>query len=524
MTRLLTVWYPDWPVVAAGAAGEAAIVVHANRVVARSPAAARAGVQSGQRRRAAQQACPDAALIDHDPDRDARAFEPVLAALGAFAPRIEQVRPGWATVPSRGPARYFGGDDALVRQVRDAVVAAVPAAVGVGLADGRFAAAIAAHLASGDPAGIRVVAPGASPAFLAPRPVAWLHHLDEVDAELVGLLARMGLGRLGALAALAEGTVLARFGPVGRRAHRLAAGLDDRPAGGAEPVVALRLDRVFDDPVDGVGPIVFVAKQLADELTSRLAAEGRVCTRLIVGAETEHGERTERVWYRAAGLAAAAMVDRVRWQLDGWLATPGAISAGVVIVWLVADEVRADDGDQPGLWGGRSARDERAARAIARLAGMAGEEAVLVPAWNGGRLPDDRYTWLPAVTTDLADPDDTAERVRPRLEHPWPGALPAPAPSTVLPAAREAVLADATGELVRVTGRGELSADPATLTVGDGRPVAVQAWAGPWPIEERWWDPTRHRRLARVQVVTADGHARLLVVERQRWWVAAAYR
>ncbi len=40
MPRMLVVWCPDWPVVAAGAppAGQVA-VVHANRVVACSPAA-----------------------------------------------------------------------------------------------------------------------------------------------------------------------------------------------------------------------------------------------------------------------------------------------------------------------------------------------------------------------------------------------------------------------------------------------------------------------------------------------------
>ena len=51
----------------------------------------------------------------------------------------------------------------------------------------------------------------------------------------------------------------------------------------------------------------------------------------------------------------------------------------------------------------------------------------------------------------------------------------------------------------------------------------MSAWAGPWPLEERWWDPGRHRRLARFQVVTADGTAHLVVAEHRRWWVAANY-
>jgi protein ImuB len=51
----------------------------------------------------------------------------------------------------------------------------------------------------------------------------------------------------------------------------------------------------------------------------------------------------------------------------------------------------------------------------------------------------------------------------------------------------------------------------------------VVAWAGPWPVEERWWDAGGARRLARLQVVTADGQAWLVACERGRWWVEAAY-
>ena len=329
------------------------------------------------------------------------------------------VEPGWLCLGARGPSRYFGGDGALAEQL----VAAVGAMAGAGDAASAWGSPTAASPRPWPPGAAvrapRVVAAGGSPAFLAPLPVAWLHHVGGVDAELVGLFARMGLARLGELAALPEGDVLARFGPPGRHAHRLARGDDDRPAGGAEPPPERRVQQTFDDPVVLLDPLVFVGKHLADELVAGLAAEGRVCTRLVVTAETEHGERSERAWYRAAGMSAPAMVERVRWQLDAWMAS-GDLSAGVVLLRLAPDEVRGDDGDQLRLWGGPSAADERAARAVARLAGMVGDQAVLVPAWRGGRLPGDRYGWVPASTTDLTDADDTAERLRPRLG-PWNG-------------------------------------------------------------------------------------------------------
>jgi protein ImuB len=50
------------------------------------------------------------------------------------------------------------------------------------------------------------------------------------------------------------------------------------------------------------------------------------------------------------------------------------------------------------------------------------------------------------------------------------------------------------------------------------------AWAGPWPVEQRWWEPDRRRRLARFQVVLDDGTAQQLAVEHRQWWLLASYR
>ena len=89
----------------------------ANRVVACSPAASAVGVTVGQRRRVAQQRCPEAMLLDHDTDRDARQFEPVVRAVNELTPRLEIVEPGWLCVEARGPSRYYGGDERLGERI-----------------------------------------------------------------------------------------------------------------------------------------------------------------------------------------------------------------------------------------------------------------------------------------------------------------------------------------------------------------------------------------------------------------------
>ena len=123
---MLTVWWAHWPVVAAGIAAGApshrpAIVLRANRVVACSPPATAVGVAIGQRRRVAQQRCPEAVLLDHDPDRDARVFDAVVGAVSEFTPRLEIVEPGWLCIEARGPSRYFGGDERLGERIVAAI-------------------------------------------------------------------------------------------------------------------------------------------------------------------------------------------------------------------------------------------------------------------------------------------------------------------------------------------------------------------------------------------------------------------
>lgn len=533
--RMVTVWFPDWPVVAAGFPCDvAAAVMSANRVVARTEAAAAEGVVVGQRRRQAQRRCPHINLIDHDADRDAREFEPIVRAVAETSPRLDVVEPGWITLRALGPSRYFGGDTALADHLTTAT-GSTSVRPGVGVADGRFASSIAARLAIRR-GGAVIVEAGESPEFCAELPIGWLHTLGECEPELIELFARLGLRRLGELAALSAVDVLGRFGHPGVHAHRLASGADTRPSSTTDPAPERRLDHVLDDPAAQSSAVVFVAKQLADELAGTLAADGRICTRLVVLMESEHGERSERSWYRSAGLSASAMVDRVRWQLDAWIALPRGsdeeLTGGVALVRLTPDEVRADEGTQLGLWGGQTEADRRAARAIARLSTLTSHEAVTVPVWRGGRLPADRYEWVPAALVDLDQRAMTGAATGSGPTGPWPGSLPSPSPATVFVDPHPVEVLDEHGEVVSVSGRALVSARPAVLRLltGDddtgwqrGRPRPIIAWAGPWPIEERWWEPERHRRLARFQVVTDDHDGYLVVAEHQRWWITARY-
>ena len=314
--RTVVIRCPDWPVVTAmaaagidpeGGADVPAAVLFANRVVSCTPAARAEGVRTGLRRREAQSRCPQLVVLPPDPARDARAFEPVVAAVAELAPGVEVIRPGLCAVAARGPARYFGGDRAVADRLGRYVAERTRARCSVGVADGRFAAALAARRGL-------VVPRGGSRAYLAPFPVEALDLPDLPD-----LLRRLGLRTLGSFADLPPRDVLARFGPDGAHGHRLARGLDERPLAARPAAPELAVQTELDPPVERVDTAAFAAKVLAEELHAGLARRGLACTRVAIEAQTENGEQLTRLWRHEGVLTPAAIADRVRWQLDGWL-------------------------------------------------------------------------------------------------------------------------------------------------------------------------------------------------------------
>jgi len=555
--RTLVVGCPDWPLVALGVVpDEPVLVLGAGRVVAATGPARAVGVARGQRRREAQFLCPEVQVLARDEGREARGFEAVVSALGTVTPWVEARRPGRCSFGVRGPVRLFGGESALVRhtaEVVDAAVARVGAGVSagtaagpgcrIGVADGAFAAGLAARSGGAAPEHSVIVPRGGSPAFLVPLPVEVLLPGGSTGGStgLVDLLVRLGLTTLGAFAALPVADVLARFGTDGLDAHRLASGIDDRPVGHRPAPPDLAVSVAFDPPVDRIDRAAFAARSAAEALHERLSARGMACTRVVVEAETEHGQRVSRRWRDEGVLGPAAVADRVRWQLEGWLHGPPAVrpTSGITRLVLAPDEVVPASGRQLGFWGGVSAADERAGRACARVVGLMGPGSVRIPEWRGGRDPDDRVALVPFVEPLWEGGSGGSggsgacpgRGGKPEVK-PWPGALPGPSPAAVHfePVAIDVV--DAAGAPVGVDGRGGLSAPPDRLIVS--RPPAgsrlaaapgerVVAWAGPWPVDERWWDPLRRRRRVRLQVVTADGTALLVVLTDGRWTVAATY-
>jgi len=446
-----------------------------------------------------------------DPD-GARAFEQVVSLVEELCPRVEVLHPGSCAIGARGPARYFGGEQALAGKIIEAVTGG-GFACSAGVADGLFAARLAARAAA--PGTATLVPPGQAPEFLAPYPVSVLG-----SEEMAELLPRLGIATLGEFARLPASQAVNRFGVPGGIAHRLARGLDPRPLAARPPSADLSVSAEFDPPAALAEPVVFAAKALAERMHAGLAARGLACVRVQVQVLSEDGQEHARLWRHDGLLSALAVAERVRWQLAGWHPGPDeppdehwVQPGGIVRLRLVPDQVVRAHGRQLGLWGDAVVSD-RVARAALRVQAMLGHGAVTRPVPSGGRSPAEGATLVPFG--DTRDPERPPDR-------PWPGRIPVPVPATVCRDPLPARVTDGTGAPVTVTGRAQVSAPPARMSAGGGPWRAVIAWAGPWPVAERWWRPQAARRRARFQLVTEDGAAWLAAVQDGRWQIEARY-
>ncbi|MFJ7278844.1 DNA polymerase Y family protein [Kitasatospora sp. NPDC098663] len=544
--RVLVVWCPDWPV-AAVTGDDPVAVTEGGRILACSAGARAAGVRQGQRLKLAQRLCPALELRDRDPEAETGRFEPVVAAVEAFTPRVEVVRPGLCAIPVKGPGRYFGGEEALAAKVRTAVADALarepvpdaapgtdatpaatehplPPPAQVGVADGLFAAVLAAR------AGVLVPA-GRTAEFLAPYPVGVLG--DEALAEVLG---RLGLPTVGAFAALPPEAVADRFGPAGAVAHRLARGLQPRPLVPRDQEPDLAVEQRFDPPEPLAEPLVFVARTLAEQLHQRLAGAGLTCRRVAVEVACADGRTASRLWRHEGGLSATALAERVRWQLQAWqgagtfAASGEAPDAGFALLRLAPDGLSPDQGRQLALWG-QAVADDRVERAVARVQAVLGHAGLRRIEPAGGRGPGEQ-----AVRVPWGEPYEAAGAA----DAPWPGRLPDVWPAVVLREPVPVRVLDEAGLPVTVDGRAGVSARPALVVFHEGRSgrekqgqqgrqerqerqERVDGWTGPWPAVEYWWDQSLARRRARFQVVLGGGRALLLTVEGGAWYLEAGY-
>ena len=456
--RVMVVWCPDWSVVAAldeaeGSPRSPAAVLSANVVeVCNGPARAE-GVRRGQRRRDAQARCPELVLLPANPDRDARAFEPVLAIIEDLRPGVAALRPGLLAV--RAPGSLYGGETEAAATTGQALVEVGVWDVRIGVADDLFTAEQAARRADVQDVGGRArrrlrVVPARPARARAPGRRA-------EGRELVGLLQRLGLRTLGDLADLPADAVEHRLGTLRRRGPAPGPRRGPRALRGPHPAARARRR----------GGLRAAARLRRGDQLQR--AHHRRAVRLPAGAPPagrHRGAGRGRVGRHrllvphlaapAAGSLPATWstgctgsCSRPRSAARCVVAGPGAVRAPVDRVRFVPEVV--EPGSRPRRGAVGRATDDRVERGVARVQGMVGFDAVRRPVLQGGRGP--------AAGRSLVPWGERAADLRP-VDRPWPGRVPGPAPARVFAEPPAAEVVDDTGREVCVTDRGVVSGEP----------------------------------------------------------------
>ena len=204
-----------------------------------SPVARRMGVQPGMTVSQAIGLCPALTLIEPDPVHYDEIFTQLLLALERVSPVVEPTELGRVFVGVDGLERLYGTPEQQMQVIAHAIssrgATGNDAVVRLGWARGKFLSWIAATRAK--PGTPLVIHAGISAAFLAQQPVAAL----PVGSDTHRRLRQLGLTTLADIARLPEPALVSQFGSEGRRAWRLATGLEVEPVMGRErpePIVA----------------------------------------------------------------------------------------------------------------------------------------------------------------------------------------------------------------------------------------------------------------------------------------------
>ena len=248
---------------------------------------------------------------------------------------------------------------------------------------------------------------------------------------------------------------------------------------------------------------------------ARLQASSLVATAIRIEVSTEGGDSRSRTWLHPRWFTAGDVLDRVRWQVQGAGLAESGLGSAISRLRVEPESVDPAGNHENGLYGG--ATDERIHSGLSRVQSMVGHDGVLTARIAGGRQPSDRRVLVP--WGDLP----------PGARHPFARRGAAVAGPAARPAAGDGVRRAAAGcsacrrrRGVAVDDRGDLSAVPVGSPARVRHRERSRAWAGPWPVTERWWD-AGGRRLNRFQLVDETGGAWLLVLDDSGWWAEARY-
>lgn len=307
---------------------------------------------------------------------EAAARSILLECAATFSPRIQQVPDRTAcafVLDITGSERLFGPPAQLAERLRASLAAAgfrASIAVSANFDAARIKAAAAR--------GITVIPSGQEAIALAALPLTTLN-LDQTHVETFAL---WGIRTLGQLAALPVNELVTRLGTAAHRWRDLATGTATHTFQPIEPAFSLQEFCAFDDPVEQMESLLFVAARMIDCLTARAASRALSLASVTVDMRLE-GDRVHR------GIIKPALptIDRKFLLKLLHLELAAHPPPAAVIALTLTAEAGQSSKVQLGLFAPQTPEPSRLDVTLARLKAIVGEDRVGSPVLEDTHRP-----------------------------------------------------------------------------------------------------------------------------------------
>jgi DNA polymerase-4 len=328
------------------------------------------GVRSAMPMFEARRLCPHATIIRPNMDKYAAVSRQVRALMLELTPQVEPISIDEAFMDLAGTERLHGlCASKMLARFAARVESRIGITVSIGLAANKFLAKIASDLDK--PRGFAVLGRAEAASFLADKPVTLIFGIGKVAAQH---LAKDGIRLIADLQRIDERELMRRYGAEGQRLGRLARGIDVRVVDPARERKSVSAENTFERDIASFRPLEKRLWAAAEEVSHRLkdkqlagstvtlklkTADFRILTRArSLDSPTQLAGRI----FAASRELLAREINGTRYRLLG------------VGVSGLTD---ADDADPADLIDCFAARRAAAERAVDRVRGKFGQEAML---------------------------------------------------------------------------------------------------------------------------------------------------
>jgi DNA polymerase-4 len=328
------------------------------------------GVHSAMPMFEARRLCPQATIVRPNMEKYAGVSRQVRALMLDLTPQVEPISIDEAFLDLAGTERLHRMSPAKVlARFAARVESDLGITVSIGLAANKYLAKIASDLDK--PRGFAVLGRAEAAAFLADKPVSLIYGVGKVAQAR---LARDGYRQIADLQRADERDLMRRYGAEGQRLHRLARGIDHREVNPDRERKSVSAENTFERDLASFRPLEKRLWAAAQEVSDRLKEKqlaGSTVTLKLKTAEFRILTRARSLDdpTQLAGKIFAAARDLLAREVNG--TRYRLLGVGVSAL------TEAEAADPADLIDRGAARREAAERAMDRVRGRFGQEAVV---------------------------------------------------------------------------------------------------------------------------------------------------